>query len=121
MILVCLFVVFFVCVVSVVFFFEAFLLFVCKLDSINEGMLKVALQILERIFTKILKKSPLYTQGLLILIRKTPIVGNLPTTREIRELLRPRLIPTGITVYFYMSSSLIHILEIHKGKFQNSV
>ena len=45
----------------------------------------------------------------------TMFFANYPTTREIRDLLRPRSTPTGNTVYFYMSSSLIYILEIHRG------
>ena len=64
------------------------------------------------------KKSPLYYQSLLIFIHKTPVVESHPTTREIRESLRSRSTPTGIPVYFYMSSSLINILEIHRRKFQ---
>ena len=49
----------------------------------------------------------LYSQGLLIFIHKTPVVENHPTTREIRELLRPR---STMTVHFYMNSSLIYKL-----------
>ena len=55
---------------------------------------------------KVSKKSSLYFQSVLIFIHKTPVVKNHPTTREIRELLWPRSTPTGIMVYFYMSSSL---------------
>ena len=79
--------------------------------------LKVALQILGR---KFYKKSSLYSQRILIFIHKTPVVKNHLTTGEITELLRPRLTPTGILVYFYMSSLLIYILEIHRRKFQTS-
>ena len=79
--------------------------------------LKVALQILGRKFYKSTKQSFLYPQSLLIFSHKTPAVENHPTTGE-REFLRPRSTPTGITVYFYMSSSLICILQIHRGKFQ---
>ena len=46
----------------------------------------------------------------MIFIHKTPVVENHPTTGEIRELERPRLTPTGISVCFYMSSLLIYIL-----------
>ena len=73
--------------------------------------LKVAVQILGRKFYKKTEKSSLYSQSLLIFTHKTAVVENHPTTREIRELLRPRSTPTGITVYFYMNSSLIYILE----------
>ena len=81
--------------------------------------LKMALQILGRKFKKKknTKKSSLYFQSLLIFIHKTSVVEHHPTTREIRDLLGPRSTPTGITVYFYMSSLLIYILEIHR-KFQ---
>ena len=79
--------------------------------------LKVALQILGRKFYKNTKKSTLYSQSFLIFIHKTPVVENQPTTGENRELLRPALTPTGIMVYFYMSSSLIYILEIHTKTF----
>ena len=67
------------------------------------------------------EKSTLYSQRFLIFIHKTPIVESHPTTREIRDLLRPRLTPTGITVYFYMSSSLIYILKIRSRSFKHSV
>ena len=81
--------------------------------------LKVALQILGQNFYKKYEKNHPYTpESLLIFIRKTPVVENHPTTGETRELLRPRLTPTGITVYFYMSSLLIYILDIHRRKFQ---
>ena len=85
------------------------------------ALLKVALQILGRKIYKNTKKSSLYSKGLLIFIYKTPAVENHPTTGEIRELLRPRSTPTGITVYFYMSSSLIFILEILTKKFQTQL
>ena len=80
--------------------------------------LKVALQILGRKFYKNTKKSSSYSQSLLIFIHKTKVVENYSTTREIRELLKLRSTPTGITVYFYMNSSLIYILEMHRRKFQ---
>ena len=82
-------------------------------------MLKVVLQILGRKFYKNTEKSCLYFHRLIIFIHKPPS-QNHPTTREIRELLRPRSTPTGITVYFYMSSSLIYILEIQRRKFQTA-
>ena len=75
-------------------------------------------QILGRNFTKNTKKSSVYSQRLLLFIHKTPVVKNHPTTRKIRQLLRPRSTPTGIMVYFYMSSSLIYILQIHRRTFQ---
>ena len=50
-----------------------------------------------------------------------PVVENQPTTREIRDLIRPRSTPSGKTVYFYMSSSFIYILEIHRQSFKRSV
>ena len=86
--------------------------------SLSIYYLKVALQILGWKFNTNTKKSSLYPQNLLIFIHKTPVVKNHPTTGEIRELLRPRSTQTGNKVYFYMSSLLIDILEIHKGKFQ---
>ena len=81
-------------------------------------LLKVALQITDLKFYKNTKKSSFYSKSRLIIIHKTPVVENNKTTREIRELLQPRLTSTGITVYFYMSSFLIYILEIHRKKFQ---
>ena len=68
--------------------------------------------------TKIFKKSSFYSQSILIIIHKSTVVESHPTTGENRKLLRPRSTPAGITVYFYMSSSLIYILEIHRRKFQ---
>ena len=68
-------------------------------------------------FYKVTKRSSLYSQSLLIFIDKTPVVGNHPTKREIRELQQSRSTPTGITIYFYMSSSFIYKLEIHRREF----
>ena len=79
--------------------------------------LKVALQILGRKFKKDTKISSLYSQSLLIFIHKTPVVKNYLTTGEIKELLWPRSTLMGIMIYFYMSSSLISMLEIHRRKF----
>ena len=93
-----------------------FFLFISGAKSKNN--LNVALLILGRKCYKIIKKSPLYSQSLLIFIHKTPVFENHPAKRKIRELLRPRSTPMGITVYFYMSSSLIYILEIHRRKFE---
>ena len=105
--------------------FIKFEIVVCKLFEFGrvvnlsfEKGLKVALQILGRKFYENTEKSFLNSRSLLILIHKTPVVKSHPTTREIRDLLWPRSTPTGNTVYFYMSSSLIYILEIHKRKFQ---
>ena len=81
-------------------------------------LLKVALQIFGRTFYKNTKKAFLYSQSLLIFILKTPLVKIHPTTGEIGELLRPTLTMTGITVYFYMSSSLIYILVKYTKTFQ---
>ena len=89
----------------------------CKNQGLFGKGLKLVLQILGRKFYKNTKKPSLYSEGLLIFIHKTPAVENHLTTREIRELLRPRSTPTGINVYFYMSSSLIYIQEIHRRKF----
>ena len=72
-------------------------------------------------FTKTLKKSSLYSKNLLIFIHETAVVESHPTTRGIRDLLRPRTTPMGNTVYFYTSSLLIYILEIHRRSFKNSV
>ena len=52
--------------------------------------LKVALQILGQKFYKITKKSSSYSQSLVLFIHKTTVVENHPTTRETRDLLRPR-------------------------------
>ena len=83
--------------------------------------LKVALQIMGRKCYKNTKKPSLLSQSLLIFIHKNSIVESHPTTREIRDLLRPRSTPAGNTVYFYLSSSHIYILEIHKRSFKHSV
>ena len=82
------------------------------------GKFQVALQILGRKFYENTKKSSLYAQSLLIFIHETRVVENHPTTGEIRKLLRRRSTPTGIAVYFYMSSSLIFILELHRRNLQ---
>ena len=87
--------------------------------STKSKHLKVALLILGRKFYKNTKNSFLYSKSLLIFFHKTPVVENHPTTREVRELLRPRSTQTGITVYFYMSSSLIYKLEIYRQSFKN--
>ena len=73
---------------------------------------------LETKIFKSTKKSSLYCHSFLIFIHKTTVVENHPKTREIRDLLRPRSAPTGITVYFCMSSSLTYILEIYRTEFQ---
>ena len=57
----------------------------------------------------------------LIFIHKTPVVENHPTTREIGDLLWPRSTPMGITVYFYLSSSLIYVLKIHIQSFKHGI
>ena len=62
--------------------------------------------------TKILKNHP-YTPKAFIFIHKTPVVENPPTAREIRDLLRPRSIPKGNTVCFYMSTSFFYMLKTH--------
>ena len=83
-----------------------------------EPFLKVALQILGRKFYINTKKNHPYTpKSLLIFIHKTPTVENHPTTREIRELLRPRSTPTGITVFF-LHEQLAHL---HTGNTQKKV
>ena len=87
----------------------------------TEQCLKVALQILGQKFYKNTKKSSLYSQSLLIFIHRTPVVERYPITREIRDLLWPRSTATGNTVYFYMSSSFIYTLEIHRRSFKHSV
>ena len=70
--------------------------------------------------TKILQKNPkkssLYPQSLSIFIHKTPVVGNHLATREIRELLRPRSTPMGITVYFYEQ-----LAQLYTGNTQKKV
>ena len=83
--------------------------------------LKVGLQVLGRKLYKNTKKSSLYSQSLLIFIHKTPVVESHPTIREITDLLWPRSTTTGNMVYFYMSSSLIYTLKIHRLSFKHSV
>ena len=61
---------------------------------------------------------PVYSKSLLIFIHKITVLEKHRTTGEIRELLQPRSTPTEIPVYFYTSSFLIYILEIHRGRFQ---
>ena len=99
-------------------FSKGFFFKVVKSRNCVVKSLKVALQILRQKFYKSTKISFLYSQSLLIFVHKTPEVENRPTTEEIRELLRPRSTPSGIKVYFDMSSSLIYILEINRRKFQ---
>ena len=73
--------------------------------------------------TNILKntrKSSLYSKSLLIFIHRTQVVERHPITRKIRDLLWPRLTPTGNTVYFYMSSSFIYTMKIHRWSFKHS-
>ena len=67
-----------------------------------------------------LKKSSLYSLSLLVFIHRTPVVGRHPIIREIRDLLRPRSTPTGNKVYFYMSSSFIYTLKIHRRSFKQN-
>ena len=83
---------------------------------LSECSLKVALQILGRKFYKNTKKSSLYSQCLLIFIHRTPAVKRYPITRAIRDLLWPRSTPTRNKVYFYMSSSFIYTLKIHRRR-----
>ena len=82
---------------------------------------KVVFQILGRKFYKNTKRSSVYSQSLLDIIHKTPVVKSHPTTSEMRDLLRPRSTPTGNTVYFYMSSLLIYILKIHRRSFKHNL
>ena len=81
--------------------------------------LKVTLQILGRKFYKNTEKSSLYSQSLLIFVHKTAVVETHPTTKEIRDLLRSRSTPTGNTVYFYTSSSLIYMYWKYTGGASN--
>ena len=67
------------------------------------------------------KKSSLYSHNFLIFIHKTPVVESHPTAGEIRELLWPTSTPTGITIYFYMGSSLIYITGNTHKKVSNIV
>ena len=83
--------------------------------------LKMALQILEGKYYKNTKKSSLYSQSHLVFIHNTPVVESHPKTREIRDLLWPRSTPTGNTIFFYISSSLIYALKIHRQSFKHSV
>ena len=96
--------------------YKQFLLFSqCFLQLYIE---KVTLQILGQKVYKNTEKSFLYSKSLLIFIHKTPVVESHPTIREISDLLRSTSTPTGNTVYFYMSSSLIYILKTHWMKLQ---
>ena len=80
--------------------------------------LKVALQISGQKIYKNTKIS-LYSQSLLFFIHKTSVVESHPTTSEIRKnYYGPGRHPTGNTVYFYMSSSLIYILNTHRQSFK---
>ena len=90
-----------------------------KISYVNIN-LKVAIQILRGKFYNNTKISSLYSQSPLIFIHKTLTVEHHPKkkTGEMRELLWPRSTPMGITVYFYMSSSLIYIPEVQRRKFQ---
>ena len=93
------------------------------LKSSSQWQLKVTLQILGRKFYKnrSTKESSLYSQSFLNFIHRIPVVERHPITREIRDLLRPMSTPTGNTVYFYMSSSFIYTLKIHRQSFKHSV
>ena len=68
------------------------------------------------------KNTSLYSQSQgMLFIHKTPVVESHPTTNEIRDLLRLTSTSMGNTVYFYMSSSLIYMLKIHRRSFKHSV
>ena len=69
-------------------------------DAIKDGPSDFETKISQK---KKTKKSSLYSQSLLIFIHETPVVESHPTTREIRELLRPRLTRTGVTVFFFFT------------------
>ena len=92
----------------------------CRRDM-TKILFKVVLHILGRKFYKITKKSSSYSQSLLIFIHRTPVVERHLLTRQFRDLLRPRSTPTGKTVYFYMTSSYIYTLKIHRRSFRHSV
>ena len=83
-------------------------------------LLKVAVQILGRNFYENTKKSSFYSQSLLIFIHRAPVVERHPITREIKDLLWPMSTPTRNTVYFYMSSSFIYTLKIHRRSFNQA-
>ena len=70
--------------------------------------LKVALQILGRKFYKTTEKFPVYSQRLLILIHRTPVVERHPITREIRDLLWPRSTPNRKHDLF-LHEQLVHL------------
>ena len=67
------------------------------------------------------KKSSLHSKSLLFFIHKTAVVESHPTASEIKDLLQHRSTPKGKTVYFYMSSSLIYILKIHRQSFKHNI
>ena len=92
-----------------------------QLEAVKMLSFKVAFQILGRKFYKNAKNSSLYSQNLFIFIHRTLVVQRHPITREIRDLLWPRSTTTGNTVYFYMSSSFIYTLKIHRRGFKHSV
>ena len=95
-------------------FFFLFPLFVSKV--LFYMVLKGGPSDLGQKFYKNTKKSSLYSQSLLIFIHKTPVVASHPT-REISDLLWSSSTQTGNTVYFYMSSSIIYIVKIHRQSF----
>ena len=64
--------------------------------------------------TRILQKSSLYSQSLLIFIHKIPVVETIRQQENLEIYYGPGR-HRQETVYFYMSSSLIYILEIHKA------
>ena len=77
--------------------------------------LTVVLQILERkCYKNIKKKSSLYSQSLLIFIHKTPVAENHPTTREIRDLLWPRVYTDRKRGLFLH----VHLAHLQTGKTQ---
>ena len=92
-----------------------------KKNVMVSWLLKGVSQILGQTFYKNTKKSSLYSQTLLIFIHRTPVVKRHLITREITDLLWPMLTPTGNMVYFYMSSSFISTLKIHRQSFKNCV
>ena len=57
----------------------------------------------------------LYSQSLSSFVHRTPVVKRHLITKEIRDLLWPMLTPMRNTVYFYMSSSFIYTLKIHRA------
>ena len=70
-----------------------------------------------KILQKYLKKSPLYSQSLLIFIHKTPVVENHPTTRENKTITTAQVDTDG-NHNLFLHEQLAHL---HTGNTQKKV